>query len=124
MNATELRLGNLVQYVDTKEPCTIYEIEHRFKKIYRINDLNDNKNIEPIPITEEWLLKIGFKRVEWSSFAWYHENDIDAIFQIELNSKGPLHIWDGAYTDASCQYIHQLQNLFFALTGKELEFKK
>jgi hypothetical protein len=67
---------------------------------------------EPIPLTEEWLLKFGFE--EWDKNAWQKGFDlsihkIDSIFWYNNNGINVL-----------IKYVHQLQNLCFALTGEEL----
>lgn len=72
--------------------------------------------LEPIPLTEEWLLKFGFKIRDGE---WWIDNEIFGVTFDENHE--PLHIWDGSFTDSPCKYVHQLQNLYFALTGTELQ---
>lgn len=83
--------------------------------------------IEGIPLDSSWLERAGFdknRRKEIST--------IDDI-QIELITPGSsidfieVYLrWDYVrhYLTNKVQYVHQLQNLYFALTGKELEFRK
>ena len=55
MKASELRLGNLVKIggeINQLELCDFVDI-HEHKTIWQY---------EPIPITEEWLLKFGFEK--------------------------------------------------------------
>ena len=90
-------------YVDYKKPT--------FKAVGRC----EIQYIQPIPITEEWLIKFG---------------GIDNVYTIEI---GQLQftwasriIATGERCSWSCeqyphiQYVHQLQNLYFALTNEEL----
>lgn len=108
MNAIELRIGNLVFVSDDDHAAPIQAgginaMEHgQFKP-------------RPIPLTEEWLLKLGFRR----------STDNDCVF-----SNGTLAVFFDK-TDSFCElkgakpkYVHQLQNLYFALTGEELTIKQ
>ena len=90
----------------------------------------DFKDINPIPLTEEWFLKFGFKKNK-------HEN---LILNLELDRKLEIiETKEGFYIELvqlpelSCEdiqfivlrkieYVHQLQNLYFALTGEDIIF--
>jgi len=88
------------------------------------------KNIEPIPLTEEWLLKFGFELYEsgyyfpykinnqWEKDNWYFCANY-RYNQIDICHRGNL----GSLIRFDIKYVHQLQNLYFALTGTELEVK-
>lgn len=124
LQANELRFGNWVNYDGF--PNTVLSIispeprPDRFKDQWVI-EINppDSFNVTlsdllPIPLDESWLKRGGFEasRNNPRSFHYYEyyiENDGFWI-------AGP----DYLLTDIS--YVHQLQNLFFALTGQELEF--
>jgi len=69
----------------------------------------------PIPLTEEWLLKFGFEKLEgWDDMYYFQIGD----FQIhEYNVSGY------EFDDFDIKNVHQLQNLYFALTGEELTIK-
>lgn len=112
MKASELRIGNLVQdktgNVKTISGDTIAEID----------GFDDRLLIEPIQLTEEWLLKFGF-----------NERLIDKkhnVLQYFINSFEVVNIRNIFYfhypNTISVESVHQLQNLYFALTGKELEY--
>jgi hypothetical protein len=111
MTANELRIGNLV--LDGKnrivEVDSITElginIEHDsltlfFEPFNPFGDEDNNDVIKPIPLTEEWLLKFGFECVYTLDRSFQH---LDCEYDLE--------------------YVHQLQNLYFALTGEELTIK-
>ncbi len=71
---------------------------------------------KPIPLTKEWLVKLGFKL--WCGS--YERNDIK-IFEVECGMfvlEG-----DGKSIGNIFNHVHQLQNLYFALTGEELTIK-
>lgn len=76
-----------------------------------------------IPITEDWLIKFGFKdisnRVEKrfikDNFNWYSSSN-EVVVELDNGING-YDLWTG------CKHIHELQNLFFAITGTELDFE-
>jgi hypothetical protein len=125
MKANELRIGNLVQYSDTKEVANIYQIEHRYKSVYRINDLNDNNQIEPIPLTEEWLLKFGFEKDErYGDKVSVIEIKKCKEFILMFDDRDESYFLCDTDVDTCLKHVHQLQNLYFCLTGTELEIKE
>ena len=75
--------------------------------------------MSPIPITEEWLLKFGLKS-RLTRIPTYYKNNFN------IRSKRPDWITSIGISGYLFKigYIHQLQNLYFALTGEELELKK
>jgi hypothetical protein len=79
----------------------------------------------PIQLTEEWLSKFGFKRCGYDLLFWRHDN-IKGFLLAGINwadADEPNYqflnygIGDEIF---SIHYIHQLQNLYFGLTGIEL----
>ena len=109
MEAGELRIGNWVYIKGIKASIPIWKIKP--KGVNR--DLTYDK-IEPIPITEEWLLKFGFvfnaDSKFWVDRLCVHLKDNEFYIIYEQGR-----VW--------IEYIHQLQNLFYFLSGKELELK-
>lgn len=112
----ELRLGNWVKWPEEKEPNEV-QWEHGhwlgvFEKNYGYP--------EPIPLSPDWLERFGFKinnerDPESCSFDYMH---IGLFYIGEFNRSGwLLNAYDSM---PPMQYIHQLQNLYFALTGNEL----
>lgn len=65
---------------------------------------------KPIPLTEEWLERFGLHESKYFCFKEEH-CDLWAFGEKEF----------GVFTHI--EYVHQLQNLYFALTGEELELK-
>ena len=112
MKANELRIGN---YVLAEVGLPMLQI-HYITASDILAYYNNAVKCLPIPITEEWLLKFGAE--ENNSFYINGYN-----FSIHLES-GNLSFDHGEYTDlATIKYVHQLQNLYFALTGEELTVK-
>ena len=80
-------------------------------------------NIHSIPLTEEWLLKFGFNFVKSThDEAECYDYFYNLLYlnmanhSISINGKCVLSFIP--------DYIHQLQNLYFALTGEELTIKQ
>jgi hypothetical protein len=119
MKAQELRIGNLLQGLSN------------IRKIAEINttSFTDTQGLStllrdsmPILLTEEWLLKFGFEKLN---------RDVVAYEQCNLIVEWLFERWTGrlyfdAYTSIQIieiKYVHQLQNLYFVLTGEELTIK-
>jgi len=128
MEANELRIGNLVNSIG----YDFYE-DHIFadgtydEHLVDIETLMflEGKNpgytstgFKPINITEEWLVRLGFK-------------DTGVAFEIETQKCLTMFSYQSEkafYVGIKdlvleLEYIHQLQNLYFALTGEELTIK-
>lgn len=77
-----------------------------------------------IPITAEWLVKLGFvKSAEdyyFQQHVWVNTKGFRIAVDDEDFTLNIPHNDCGYYT--RLQYVHQLQNLYFALTGEELQF--
>jgi len=78
--------------------------------------------VEPIPITEEWLLSFGFKKnTKGKNDYWYFNDD----YRFHLSRVGALHcsVGNDAFGNLLCikRYVHELQNFVFALSGEELK---
>lgn len=130
MRASELRIGNLIR--QTFNPITnlrsIQEVTGMFiQQCHKLENYGSgNINHEGIPITEDWLSKFGFNK---TIMGMSKETDgMQIILQIDAQFYYPTIF---QYTELSSEteqavslnrieHIHQLQNLYFALTGKEL----
>jgi hypothetical protein len=83
-------------------------------------------NIQPIPLTEEILIKAGFELS--SHFVWEHDKSGILFDQCEpgYEDRYSIRITTAyPYSDIVIRslYLHDLQNKFFAIRGKELEIK-
>ncbi|MEG2063510.1 MAG: hypothetical protein RRY23_00065 [Alistipes sp.] len=137
MKPQELRIGNIVAINNPKSHPFIVGVALRVTGIhensngYVVNLEHINKEpdtyyesycqkiefVEPIPITEELLLKCGFVKAD----GFYY------------TCRCPFTLWsdpfDGSYNALSgtdyiareINYLQQLQNLYFILTNKELK---
>ena len=109
MQATELRIGNIVAYGQSQWKVSGIIPPHPLRNHYMIELWNNGlvdvirSDLHSIPLTEEWLLRFGF------------ESKNPVLF---TNSDGDSFYLD----DTKIKHVHQLQNLYFALTGEELTY--
>lgn len=99
MNANELRIGNLFIDKYSKQVISVLELLRSGNIVFDFECFG-LWEAEPILITEEWLLKFRFNNDHWAT-EW--------ILYKMPNPTG-------------LKYVHQLQNLYFALTGEELVY--
>lgn len=111
----ELRIGNivLVQGKPVKITGIIHDNIYFGSEFYVRVRLHQS---EPIPLTPEILEKCGFKLdVEVYEQAGFYP----CIIKNKMNEGWRMDF--GEYVTNELNYLHQLQNLYFALTGTELE---
>lgn len=121
MTAAELRIGNWVEIKD--------QVVRTFAQTEGVGSLQDVagqlwsiEELKPIPLTEEWLERFGFNKVShiwefWKNSGW-------DLRQHKLEDKWWLFYMGQDLDCVRIDYVHQLQNLYFALTGEELELKQ
>lgn len=124
MEATPLRIGNIVNYIlfPNVPESAIHVVVSKISDTHITFIDGDDKaypidDFSPSPLTEEWLLKFGFVKVlDYPCFR------LEGL-QIEFNGFDSQ--WGTGLLDEKTviKYVHQLQNLFFALKGKELTLK-
>ena len=127
MKREELRIGNLVEYEGE-----IFTMNFLSKEGPPILDtlrfgygVVEWRDLKPVPLTEEWLLKFGFETKKWRSQdglidLWIKGNG-NIYFELQHNGDNYEYDWT---TIIEVKYVHSLQNLYFALTGKELTIKE
>ena len=125
MQAAELRIGN---WVMGNAP---YKVDINSIATHAIYEKNGEDYCKPIPLTEEWLLKFGFAKEESTSYKYYSNDNVRFCFEVMFTNNGFWVIIERMQsTDRTrmnmghYNYVHQLQNLYFALTGTELTIKK
>lgn len=117
--ALQLRVGNYVHYyrfsdpyrgkLETKPNLLLVATIHTARNIY-----DAHEKFEPIELTEHWLLAFGFI----DGLPWEYES-------FRLDDEHRLHFVDPTgYASIIAReviYVHQLQNIIFFLTAKELK---
>lgn len=130
MEPTELRIGNFIQYnspdhsicfdlvvgINYSDDFHVHMVELHGRTPININ------GISPIPITPEWLERLGFELHkpcgDEGFIKWKHKN---GVYLLWIEGKFWHDHWS---TGIWINSIHQLQNLYHALTGQELTVKE
>lgn len=132
MKASELRIGNYL----TNFLGEVFQANGVTIANFHQNEFGEP---EPIQLTEEWLIKFGLEVPKdtffeydkctytnvFSNFKKTSQSCIDATYVINgLHfSEDSNGFWFQIMDKSTkIKYVHQLQNLYFALTGKELEY--
>jgi hypothetical protein len=136
MNAKELRLGNFV-FDNENIPMQIAKLEtEKYTNWNSGNTVNailekDGQYYESdimnyIPLTEQWLLDFGFEISYSSNFRLRFDYNKNTKFGFDYSHTADKSIEGFRYigTYIKCDYVHQLQNLYFALCGEELTLNK
>lgn len=144
MKAEELRIGNYIIYEATthivsaigrsgiyswwvKDGEPVIEYCLKYAGGVQVEDpyFDQINNYEPMLITEEWLLKLGFEKSTldedntWLNLRYRYLNfssDESVEFKKVYLTVNKM--------DIICEHVHELQNLYFALTGEELTLKE
>jgi len=117
MKASELRIGNLIKGKSPEKK--VYEEPVELNEYYFLLFLNNMMDVEPIPLTEEWLLKFGFVSNPYKD-RYELIAKINIIIECD-KTKGLVDLYCEQFPHI--KYVHSLQNLYFALTGEELTLK-
>lgn len=124
MNANELRIGNFVYgieqgYKETALPVACIHNDNTIR--LQVGDETvgcyNSKIITPIPITKDWLGKFGFdgrNDFKWLGIVGVQLRDDKYYISLKDLSNVLFH------SIVEIKHVHQLQNLYFALTGEEL----
>lgn len=120
MEAKKLRLGNIVKGYNSFGELifTVHSVDDDKIAIGGWSEITDGegsgrgymglKGIFEIDMTDEWAMKFGYESmVEMAS-----DFSSESKYRIEITAK-----------DLENMKVNEVQNLFFAITGKELELK-
>jgi hypothetical protein len=118
MKANELRIGNWVIKSLKSGNGRKINSEIRYDDLNWICEDLGSFNYEPISLTEEWLIRFGFK---WDICSQSYWNGMWNI--VKGNAYQKLFSFKIGNSFFTMEYVHQLQNLYFALTGEELTIK-
>jgi len=135
IQSNELRLGNIITDEWYESYKTIIVVESMDNKGININASDDGKpygmaspvldydrkynEVFGIPLTEEWLIKLGFES--------RHSLETKEIVFWDLPGTNVKFLTAGfelMWFDTQVKSVHHLQNLVFTLTGEELTISK
>ncbi len=127
MKANDLRKGNIVYngYEGGNEILSAFQISQIEVMNNGGNVADYYRSLEYIPLTEEWLFKLGFEVSDdyggsWLSPTGSYGSTIRILRAVNIKT----FLWQYSdYNNVKIKYVHQLQNLYFALTGEELIIK-
>jgi len=116
MKINEIRIGCSFQLENGTLGGGIATIGH-IKDIVTASELLESGSLSPIPLTEEWLLKLGFERLP-NTMTYNYSSKCGSVSVFKMPNGN--FFADGFIKDVRLKSVHQLQNLYFALTGEEL----
>lgn len=122
INPKEIRIGNILQPLDGARQ--VVGIKEREVMYFGRPFFVSIEVLSPVKLTEEWLVNLGFEETHrggrganyWAPnrFGVHHKLIGDDILDAGF-------YWGELYT--KIEYVHDLQNLYFAITRKELALK-
>jgi hypothetical protein len=131
MNLEQYRLGNILESGGSL--CEVVGIN---RNSLSVNSLETpgvkSKKSSPLALGCKILLDFGFRKSDhkWGSEYYLVRNQDEVYFSIEnWTEEDPNSIWNNYWfvkqtiKPFHLKYVHQLQNIYFALTGEELILK-
>lgn len=123
----EIRVGNLIKGIATS--LTIKVDLHFFNEVFDDDTMLDW--YAPIPLSKELLEKCGFVKNRSGELAiemYGAESHLEMIYGVEswhypIITQTPQGDEERSVFLNRIQYLHQLQNLYFALVGEELKIE-
>lgn len=135
MKASELRIGNWIEVYSSESQVNEFDSGLIFFNLLKNQDGTnfeydyiDAEFAKPILLTQEWLIKFGFVQKPdsgyWKDDLVYFDGPLQIFFKPNYNKfffgiRGRGYNCE-QYVDIEINYVHQLQNLYHALTGEEL----
>ena len=118
LESRQLRIGNLL--LGRGAVSQVLEVYENHIKTEKENKI-PMRIVQGVPLTEEWLLRFGFEKMDRNS-----KQGVLSTYQKKGNK---FHVTNSGHVvygfkHLHINYVHQLQNLIFALTGEELTLKK
>lgn len=146
MKSEELRIGNYVSIHDIELIFVTCNNEEDRIDVDMVNEINSTHieifndgnyhsasffasfpidRLKPIPLTKDWLLHLGFEKAINRPEYEHMQTWRNGLFYINESKIEANRYWLSDIQQ-SCEFIkhvHQLQNLYYALTSKELELR-
>lgn len=119
----DFRIGNLV--LDEDNEIQVVRSINKYAVSHDNNIFSQFPHMYPIQLSGQWLDKFGFKYTEqnwyYLEFGQHHLTIcLDGSFKAVIGSRKCVReAWN--IDIGACKYVHQLQNLYFFLTKKELK---
>lgn len=119
MKAEELRIGNFVQDKKGREIdiVRVSNVSERHLNFW------EESVYQPIPLNEEWLIRFQWT-LHKSDMYWMSPFSKELTITKYATTEPVFYFVHENYQvglpDIKLEYVHQLQNLYFCLTGQEL----
>ena len=128
----ELRIGSIIKYLRADLIVKIKIVDNKLLSILTNQENQIDRSCHyPIGLTKEWFKKLGFIEYE-NEYCTTYEIEIEDGYKLE--SVKSLHPYTSFllrevnnvtgdqlfFFPHNIEYVHQLQNLYFSLSGKEL----
>ena len=133
ITTSDLRLGNWLYYTkETMFPMQVYALGNDWVQLdFEGNESdvfeNTDKEIYPIPFSDRFLSELS-KNIIYDGYLMYigPNNDLEVYVGIK---DGVIFLTPSVNDDdfeigISIRYVHELQNIYHALTGNELEIRR
>jgi hypothetical protein len=124
MTAKNYRIGNYIMFGELRHEVTYHDIRNLYKSENTLSE-----SYKDIPLTPEWFIKLGFTKGNKCYKTAYSIEVLKTDFYLRPSYKGGFY-WGFNISDnkLDCElndvkpikYVHELQNLYFALTGEDL----
>ena len=128
LKTTDLRIGNYIYGVsDRVELISAVHENGLTTKTPHFDDYHTDiiKYYKPIPLTEEWLINFGFLQSMALTNYWSEDEEMNIfVYNEVIHYVIPLDHDGNFWKIKKLEYVHNLQNLYFALTGKDLTHQK
>ena len=123
LKASDLRINNFISDIHATDK--FYGVVNKVDKdkVYYNGFVSKIEDVRGIPLTDEWLLKLGFELLYTGKFRKVYDFAKDLRFGYSdnhglSNTQSAVTFVGNSFTHI--KYVHQLQNLYFALTQREL----
>lgn len=125
IKVNEIRIGNYLKWTSGTNSSGISRVEFinsrensAYMKTFQLESGAISNQCSPIPITEDVLRKLHFSKDVYGNFCY------DMIYLDKITMH--ICIYDRTQDEwfeipKKIKYVHELQNMYFCLTGRELE---
>lgn len=128
INANELRIGNWIMIGHFDAPVKVIELHTKMLTCSLMSCWEyDSGLVTPIPLTSSILEKCGFgtddngAELDHPDYHKWYQKDFPVVGMI-FQSEDGTYLFDENTDTLRIKHLHQLQNLYYALTGTELNY--
>lgn len=122
MEINDLRIGN---FFSKKDIITCKNTELGIVSLSTLHRLNQGEDVgEYSPLTEEWLFKFGFNKIQDRIVIKCGSSDLALTCPKSIDDWQDYFIWVfDKYRFIKLEYVHEVQNLYYTMCKNELQLK-